>query len=174
MELLPALAVFGALTVEWVQMRVRGTQPLVARFMPQMAMMVIVLNTIGMMYKVPLVLQEAKHNSVSRVAFDTALAKELDGFMPGMPVMIENSDHVGALQMAGIPLKQTVGESDWDSWSAALKAPAEHAAYVISVGDDVVAQAVKAHPDGLNELAVMCTTGQPCARVYQSTKFGAH
>jgi len=32
-----------------------------------------------------------------------------------------------------------------------------------------VAKAVDEHPDGLKELEVICTTGQPCAKVYQST-----
>jgi hypothetical protein len=31
-----------------------------------------------------------------------------------------------------------------------------------------VAQAVAAHPEGLKELEVICTRGQPCARIYQS------
>jgi hypothetical protein len=31
-----------------------------------------------------------------------------------------------------------------------------------------VAKAVAAHPDGLKELEVVCTTGQPCARIYES------
>ncbi len=78
------------------------------------------------------------------------------------------SDHVGALQMARIPLKQTINETDYDSFHAALAAPAQHAAYVISIGDDVVAKAVAEHPEHLNELVVLCTYGQACARVYQS------
>ena len=33
--------------------------------------------------------------------------------------------------------------------------------------------AVMAHPAGLAELEVICTTGQPCATVYQSTVYTA-
>ena len=82
-----------------------------------------------------------------------------------------NSDHVGAMQDAGLPLQQTVNEGDYDSWTAALAAPAEHAAFVIAIAGDPVSKAVAEHPQGLTELTVLCTTGQPCARIYQSDVF---
>ena len=78
-------------------------------------------------------------------------------------------DHVGALQTASIPLRQTLNETDFDSFHAALAAPAKHAAYVIAFPNDPVAAAVAAHPENLEELLVLCTTGQPCARIYKST-----
>ncbi len=73
-----------------------------------------------MMYRVPLVLKEAQVNSTTRVAFETALARELKSFPAGVPILMYISDHVGALQQAGIPLTQTLNESDYDSWKAAL------------------------------------------------------
>jgi hypothetical protein len=81
-----------------------------------------------------------------------------------------NSDHVGALQDAGIPLRQTVNEGDSDGFRAALAAPAEHAGYVVAIAGDPVAQAVATHPEGLTELTILCTTGQPCARIYRSDR----
>ena len=38
---------------------------------------------------------------------------------------------------------------------------------------DAVEAAVKAHPAGLTELSVICSSGQPCARVYQSERWDA-
>jgi len=61
-----------------------------------------------------------------------------------------------------------VSENDSQSFDKALADPAHHAAYVIAIAGDPVAKAVAAHPDGLKELEVICTSGQPCARVYQS------
>jgi len=61
---------------------------------------------------------------------------------------------------------------DSDSWSAALKDPAGHAAYIVAIAGDAVSKAVAEHPDGLQELSILCTTGQPCARTYQSTTYG--
>jgi hypothetical protein len=123
------------------------------------------------MYHVPLVLKEAMVNSTTRVAFETSLAHELRSFPAGAPILMYNSDHVGALQQAGIPLRQTVSETDYDSWKAALGSPAEHAAYVVAIAGDPVAAAVAAHSEGLTEMVVLCTTGQPCARVYRSDRF---
>ena len=84
-----------------------------------------------------------------------------------MPILMADSDHIGALQEAGIPLKQTMNESDYDSWKAALEDPAGKAAYVIAIEGDPVSKAVAEHPEGLTELTILCTTGQPCARIYQ-------
>jgi hypothetical protein len=75
------------------------------------------------------------------------------------------------LQDAGIPLRQTINESDWDSWHAALEDPAGHAAYVIALEGDPVSRAVADHPKDLQELTILCSTGQPCARVYQSDRY---
>jgi len=89
-----------------------------------------------------------------------------------VPILMFNSDHIGALQRAGIPLKQTVNEGDRDSWETALAAPAEKALYVVAIAGDPVAKAVAEHPEGLTELTVLCTTGQPCARIYKSDRYG--
>jgi hypothetical protein len=94
----------------------------------------------------------------------------LKSFPSGVPILMYNSDHVGALQQAGIPLRQTLNESDRDSFQAALARPAESAAYVVAIAGDQVAKAVAEHPEGLTELTVLCTTGQPCARTYHSDR----
>ena len=86
---------------------------------------------------------------------------------------MRDSDHIGALQQAGIPLKQTLNEGDYDSWMAALAAPAAKADYVVAIAGDAVDEAVKKHPENLTELTVLCTTGQPCARIYKSDVYGA-
>jgi hypothetical protein len=124
-----------------------------------------------MMRHLPVVLKEAVVNSTTRVAFETALARELKDLPTGVPILMYNSDHVGALQDAGLPLRQTVNEGDYDSWKAALAAPAEHAAYVVAIAGDQVSSAVAVHPEGLTELSILCTTGQPCARIYRSDRF---
>jgi hypothetical protein len=61
-----------------------------------------------------------------------------------------------------------ISENDSQTFDKALADPARNAAYVIAIAGDPVAAAVAKHPDGLKELEVICTTGQPCARVYQS------
>ena len=124
-------------------------------------------------YGPPLVLKEALVNASTRVPFEQNLALLLEELPPGVPILMAESDHIGALQVAGIPLKQTVNESDYDTWHAALEDPAGHAAYVIALDGDPVAKAVAGHPGGLQELSITCGTGQPCARLYQSDRYPA-
>jgi len=173
MEMLPALAVFAVVAVQWLEGRWSQVQPLVKRLMQPIVLLLIALNTIGMMYQTPLVLKEALANSTTRVAFETALARQLRMFPAGAAILMYNSDHVGALQAAAIPLRQTINEGDYDSFHAALVAPAEHAAYVVAIAGDPVSAAVAAHPEGLTELSILCTSGQPCARLYQSDRAAA-
>jgi Dolichyl-phosphate-mannose-protein mannosyltransferase len=170
MEMLPALALFAVLAVQWLEGRWSQSQPLARRLMQPIVLLLVALNTVGMMYRTPLVLKEAINNSTTRVGFETALARQLLVFPKGATILMYNSDHVGALQDAGIPLRQTVNEGDYDSFHAALAAPAKHAAYVVAIEGDPVSTAVAAHPEGLNELTILCTTGQPCARIYRSDR----
>jgi hypothetical protein len=170
-EMLPAFAIFTFLILDWAQLRWRASRPLATRFFQPVAFFLIAVNAVGMMYHLPIVLKEAVANSTTRVAFERALSRELKGLPVGVPILMYNSDHVGALQDAGLPLRQTVNEGDYDSWKAALAAPAEHAAYVVAIAGDQVSTAVTEHPQDLTELSILCTTGQPCARIYRSNRF---
>jgi hypothetical protein len=171
MEMLPVLALFAFVAVQWMEGRWGQSQPLAKRMMQPIVLLLVALNTVGMMYRTPLVLKEAINNSTTRVGFETALARQLLAFPKGSVILMYNSDHVGALQYAGIPLRQTINEGDYDSFRAALAAPAEHAAYVVAIAGDPVSAAVAAHPAGLTELTILCSTGQPCARVFQSDRY---
>ena len=168
MELLPALALFAVFALAALETRLAAWQPIASRLLQPVTLALIAVSCVFMMYKVPLVLAEAQHNSVTRIPFEESIARELRTFPPGVPILMYMSDHVGALEMARIPLRQTINETDYDSFHAALAAPAQHAAYVIAVTGDPVAKAVEQHPEHLTELVVLCTYGQACARVYQS------
>jgi hypothetical protein len=191
MELLPALALFGGVAWAALEARVSAGR---RRRVYGVAIGLAVANAVLMVYGVgwvqgavgmvkrrdstamqiyapPLVLKEALANATTRVPFERDVALVLDGFPQGSVILMAESDHVGALQDAGIALKQTVNESDYDSFHAALDAPATHAQYVVAFAGDDVAKAVAAHPEGLEELTILCGTGQGCARVYQSDRF---
>jgi hypothetical protein len=198
MEMLPALALFAGLAAAAAEQRfarapvVKGGVQI--RVMYVVALALVVLNPLAMVfatplvqkvaslierhpshltanYSPPLVLKEALVNATTRVPFEENLALVLEEIPPGAPILMAESDHIGALQDAGIPLKQTLNESDYDSWHAALEDPAGKAAYVIALDGDPVAKAVAAHPEGLEELSITCGTGQPCARMYQSDRY---
>jgi len=70
--------------------------------------------------------------------------------------------------MTGIPLRQTVNESDREVYRDALAAPADHAALVLAFAGDEVDAAVKAHPGGLRAVARFNAKDQPEATLYLS------
>jgi hypothetical protein len=176
MELLPALSLYAALSADrleaWFQSRTaNGGRPiavLAARLWQPAAMLLCIANCIAMMYFIPLVLKEGIVNSKTRIALERDLAVALEEIPQNVPVMMSLTNHVGAVQTAGRTLRSMVSENDDQDWQIALKDPSHHAAYVIAIAGDPVAKAVAAHPQGLGEIEVICTTGQPCAQIYQS------
>jgi len=175
MEMLPALSLYSVLAAErlavWVAGRTESWAKLSARLAVPVATVLCVANCVGMMYKMPLVLKEGIVNARTRVPFEHELSTVLDEFPRNVPVMMSTTNHIGAVQVAGRTLKSMVSEGDDQSWQIALKDPAANAAYVIALVGDPVDKAVQAHPQGLDELEVVCSMGQPCAKVYQSQKW---
>ena len=78
------------------------------------------------------------------------------------------SNDVGAVQQAGIPLNRIVNEGDYLTWQHALEDPAHAVFAVVALDGDPVAQAVERHPQGLELVNVVCSSGEPCARIYRS------
>lgn len=171
MELLPAFAVAIGFVVAWLVRWVEKRRPREAQLILLASIVLIVVNTAVLIHKVPLVLQEAIANSRTRVSFEEAYARALDALPRQGPILVWTSDHIGAFQDAGIPLRRTINESDYYQWRAALRAPAQSAAFVLAADKDAVTQAVKAHPDGLTLINIVCSTGQPCVRFYQSSQY---
>lgn len=172
MEMLPAFAIYGSLAAErldiWIRIHSEGWWKVAARVWQPFAMLLCVANFVGMAIHIPLVLKEGQVNATTRVAFEKAITFALQQMPPDEPVMMALSAHVGAVQESGRTLVSMVSENDSMTWDPALKDPAHSAAFVIAIAGDPVDQAVKEHPEGLKELEVLCTSGQPCARVYQS------
>jgi 4-amino-4-deoxy-L-arabinose transferase-like glycosyltransferase len=166
MEMLPVLAFFPAFVAG-------GLADLTARRWPQsgmwiasIAVVLIAVNNVALMRARPLVLQEAVANSRTRIPFEQSLAEALAALPKQGTILMYTSEHPGALQRAGIPLKRTINEGDYHQWTGALEHPAQSAAVVVTTEGDAVARAVAAHPEGLTLVDVICSTGQPCARIY--------
>ncbi len=169
LELLPALSLFPLILAARL---LRNRHPLAHRLFFPLTLSLVVLNSIAMIHAVPLVLQEGIRNARTRVPFEASLATELRSFPPGVPILMDTSAHIGAVQQAGLPLRQILDAGDRDSFESALASPATHAAYIIAIAGDPVSQAIHLHPEHLTELTVLCTTGQPCARIYRSDVWG--
>ena len=118
---------------------------------------------------VPICLREARANSVTRIAFEQALAAELWHLPPDGSILIYTGNHVGALESADIHLARTINENNYRLWQAALSNPAGGSDYVIAMQGDPVAAAVADHPHGLVTMAAIEVPGQPRAVLYRST-----
>jgi hypothetical protein len=164
MELLPAFALFPAFAVRAAIRK----YPQWSRAVIGFAVVLIVASNVFLLHATPLVFQEAKANSATRIPFEQALAAKLVLLPPQATVLMYTSAHVGALQQIGFTLRQTVNEGDYKLWQAALDDPAAAANFVVALDGDPVAEAVRKHPEKLELLYLICSTGQPCARIYHS------
>ena len=162
MEMLPAFALFAAAALEGLA----TWHPRWQQWLVPVAAVLVLVNSVLLLRDNPLVFQEAVQNSRSRMAFERALSNWLRMLPPGETLLMSTSDHIGAVQSAGIPLRDIINEGDYYEWGAALKDPAAKAKYVVALDGDAVARAVAEHSQGLTLLEVVCSTGQPCARVY--------
>ncbi len=165
MELLPAFALFPAFAAQAI-IRKRGNWK---RTVVGFAVALIVAGNLLLLLRTPLVLQEAKANSATRIPFERALASKLILLPTQATLLMYTSAHVGALEQIGMSLRRTINEGDYPMWQKALNNPAGAADFVVVLEGDPVAEAVRKHPQNLELLFVICSTGQPCARIYQST-----
>jgi hypothetical protein len=81
---------------------------------------------------------------------------------------MNTSVHPELVAMTGIPLRQTINESDREVYREALASPARHAALVLAFAGDEIDAAVKAHPEGLRIVARVDAKDQPEAALYVS------
>jgi hypothetical protein len=164
MELLPAFALFTGCLIPVLLVRL----PRVRRYALPASFLLVVASSVVLLRSRPLVFQEAVVNSRSRVAFETALAKALLSIPGKGLILMRVSGDVGAVQQAAIPLRRVVNEGDYLIWQHALEAPAHSVSTVVAFDGDMVSQAVQRHPEGLQISSVICSTGEPCARIYRS------
>jgi hypothetical protein len=165
MELLPAFALFPAFAVlAAIKIRPQWSRPILG-----FALALIVAGNAFLLHASPLVLQEAKTNAATRIPFEQALANKLIVLPPQATLLMYTSAHIGALQQIGFSLRRTINEGDYYLWQQALKDPAAAADFIVAIDGDPVAEAVGKHPQNLEVMFVICSTGQPCARLYRST-----
>jgi hypothetical protein len=162
LQMLPAVAVFGALAFEFL-----------ARIMPARIPSITIVLVVAASYyaawqKGPICLSEAQVNGAARMLFEQQLATELKKLPAGATLMMECGPHPGALQDAGIHLRRVLQEGNHPEWTLGLAAPARAADYVVAFQGDAVSFAVRAFPQGLTPVAIVETPGQSKAVIYGS------
>jgi len=172
LELLPAVAVFVALATYWIAGLARNAA---AQIAVAAAVLALVAGSYVSVWRAqPICFREAWANSRTRVALDRELATTLKKLPADATILMYLGDHVGALQYAGIPLRQTINEGNhrtWRQpsdpqglWERALADPSQYADYVVAVDNDPVALAMRGKQ--LAALAEIHVSGQPQAVVY--------
>jgi hypothetical protein len=169
LELLPALALGLGFAAQFFIAVIRDFKPGWAKFALGAIAMLVALNAWEVVRERPLVYVEGTKNIDARRPFDQnipPLLRKLIAERPGSAVLMNTSVHPELVAFTGIPLRQTINESDQHFYRDALAAPAAHAAIVLAFDDDEVDRAVKAHPEGLTAVGRFTAKGQPSGTLY--------
>ena len=171
MELLPALALGLGFAAQFAIGAARRFKPRWASYAAGALFALVALNAWAMVRERPLVYVEGTKNAAARRAFDREIPPVLRALLaarPGSTILMETSVYPELVMRTGIPLRQSINESDLGIYRAALAAPAAHAAIVVACGGDAVDRAVKEHPEGLTAVRRFTDQGQPACTIYVS------
>lgn len=122
----------------------------------------------------PLCWVEAARNWDMRRAMDTSVGRVLSELPPNSIILMDLSEHVGALERIGFPLRRVVNSENhrvWKRpndpdglWEKSLADPGRYVQYVITFDGDAVDE--KVNKANLKLLTVLHAMGRPPARVY--------
>jgi hypothetical protein len=176
LELLPALALAIGFAAQFAVAVVREFKPgILGRPWQSRAVAVLLalclINSIQMLRERPLVYAEGLQNIKAHRPYQQAIPPVLRGLLamrPGAPLLAITSVDPEIIALTGIPLRQTINESDLWIYEAALNAPASHAAVILAFDGDEIDQAVHAHPEHLTLVQRFTAPGQPSGSIYVS------
>jgi Dolichyl-phosphate-mannose-protein mannosyltransferase len=172
-ELLPALALGLGFVAEFaISVCVpRELRPRWSNVAAAVLFVPIALNACQMLRERPLVYVEGTKNIDAHRPYELQIPPALRSLLaerPGGVILMITSADPQIVTLTGIPLRQTINESDLQIYRDALEAPAAHAALVLAFDGDEVDRAVHAHPDGLTVYRRFSAPGQPTATLYVS------
>jgi signal transduction histidine kinase len=171
MELLPALALGLGFAAQFAVAAMWEFKPQRAKVAAAVLFALVALNAAAMVRERPLVYVESTKNVEARRPYDLQIPPALRALLaerPGSVILMDTSAYPEIVALTGIPLRQTINESDLEIYRDALTAPAAHAAIVLAFDGDEVDRAVHAHPAGLTTLHRFTAKGQPPATIYVS------
>lgn len=174
MELLPALALGLGFAAQFALAAVKEFKPGWVKFALGVLFLALGVNALKMVRERPLTYVEGIKNIDSRRQFEEQIPPALRALLaerPGSTVLMGTSVYPNLVSFTGIPLKQTINESDLWIWDEALKAPAAHAAIVLAFDGDDIDRAVKAHPEGLREVGRFTASRQAPGTLYVTDSF---
>ena len=168
-EALPAFALGLGFVAQFVLGAAREFKPALPRYAAAALFALVALNAWAMLRQRPLVYAEGVLNQRARASLDREIPPALRALLAGCPngaVLMNSSLHPELVALTGIPLAQTINESDRWIFRQALAAPAAQAAIVLAFDGGEIAAAAKAHPDNLRAVARFGAPNQPAATLY--------
>ena len=176
MEMLPALALGMGFAAQFIVGAAQEFKPRWGKYAAGALFALAAVNVWLVVREGPLVYVEGTKNAEARRAFDREIPPALRALVAtrrGEAVLMITSVHPELVALTGIPLRQTINESDLNIYRAALAAPAAHAAIVVACDGDAVDRAVKKHPEGLTAVRRFTDRGQPACTIYVSNTYRA-
>jgi hypothetical protein len=171
LELLPALALGLGFVAQFLLGAVREFKPGWTGMATAALAALVAWNAGTVLRSRPLVYVEGTKNIAARLPFDENIPPELKKLVaerPGGAVLMNTSVYPELVAFTGIPLRQTINESDQAIYRNALAQPAAHAAIVLAFDGDEVDKGVKAHAAGLSAVARYTAKGEPSGTIYVS------
>lgn len=178
MELLPAFALSLGFAAQFANSLIIPREPNHRRqvFEAVVLFAVLGLNVFQMLREGPLAYVEGIKNIDAHRPYEQQIPAALRALLashPGTVILMDTSVDPEIVALTGIPLRQTINESDLEVYRDALAAPAGHAAIVLAYDGDAIDSAVKAHPQGLSEYRRFSAPFQPTVTLYVSDTLGA-
>jgi hypothetical protein len=167
LELLPVFAVFIALVAGVILERANGAS--IKAMTPYVLVGAVAVGYLSAWREAPITLQEAQMNSRGRIPLERALGNCLASLPHPATLWMYESDHVGALQQAGIPLRYVISEWAHPDWEGALIGPPGNADYVVACEGDPVSAALREDRAQLGELLSFGAPGQSRCTVYKAS-----
>jgi hypothetical protein len=171
MEMLPAFALGLGFAAQFFLAAVREFKPVWTKYALGLLFALVAMNAVKMVRERPLVYVEGTKNIEARRQYENEIPPALRALFrtrPGGEILMITSVYPEIVALTGIPLRQTINESDKEFYRAALAAPATHAALVLAFDGDEVAEAVRAHSEGLTAVRRFVAPGLPPGTIYIS------
>ena len=170
LELLPVFAVFPALLAVFLAQLV--TVPNKRVIVWSLLALPVAASYLSTWAEVPVTLREAQANSRTRMVLESELAKFLAALPSSATLLMYQGEHVGALQEAGIPLRQVISEVSHPDWEWGLLDPAHKADFVVAFKGDPVWMAAHEHRQELTELISITVPGQAKCSIFRPAQAG--
>jgi hypothetical protein len=171
MEMLPALALSLGFAAQFAIVAAREFKTDWAKYAAAVLFALVALNAGQMMRERAVVYVEGTTNINARRPYEVQIPPVLRALLiehPGGIILMDTSVYPEIVALTGIPLRQTINESDLEIYRDALGAPAAHAEIVLAFDGDAVDRAVHVHPEGLTAVRRFVAPGQPSGTLYVS------